>query len=100
MICRSLALTTTSTTSPSFYTDVLVLNTFDASNVPMITDFNGKDNRDIAFVLGENTEVKHSCSMTWRGEHYVFGGDRQTKQVSKIVGCELRNIGWFRFKYC
>ena len=30
--------------------------------------------RPIAFVFGKNTEVRVSCSLTWRGEHFVFGG--------------------------
>ena len=73
--------------------DVLILSTRDSSNVPLITNSNGKDDRDIDFVMGKNTEVENSCSLTWRGEHYVFGGYNRDRQISKIIGCELINIG-------
>ena len=59
----------------------------------VITNANGKDDRDIDFIMGRNTEIEESCSLTWRGEHYVFGGNSQKRQISKIIGCELRNIG-------
>ena len=61
--------------------------------MPILTNSNGKDDRDIDFIIGDNTEVYNSCSLTWRGEHYVFGGWNQRRQISKIVGCELRTIG-------
>ena len=63
--------TTAFTTAPSSTTDVLILKSYD---VPVLTNANGKDDRDIDFIMGENTDVFYSCSLTWRGEHYVFGG--------------------------
>ena len=60
--------------------------------MPRLTNSNGKDDR-IDFKFGEDTEVHESCSLTWRGEHYVFGGRYESRQISKIIGCELRNIG-------
>ena len=59
----------------------------------MLTNWNGKDDRDINFSYGQNTEVSYACSMTWRNEHYVFGGNTLKRQISKIIGCELKNIG-------
>ena len=78
---------------PSTSPDILILNTFSSSNLPRLTNSNGKDDSDIDFIMGENTQVERSCSLTWRGEHYVFGGSSKEKQVSKIIGCELKSIG-------
>ena len=83
------------TTAPSVCMDVLILNTCSPSNLPMITNADGKQETLLSFTMGANTQVDRSCSMTWKGEHYVFGGDDERRQVSKIVGCELRNIGKF-----
>ena len=81
----------------SEFTDILILRYYSADPdepfVPLITNANGKDNRDVDIVLGEKTEMYRSCSITWRGEYYIFGGDAHQKQVSKINGCEIQSIG-------
>ena len=61
--------------------------------MPRLTNSNGKDDSDIDFIFGENTDVYQSCSLTWRGEHFVFGGLNERDQISKIIGCELKSIG-------
>ena len=47
---------------------------------------------DFEFSLGANTEVYYSCSLTWRGRFFVFGGDKQKKQISIINGCRLERV--------
>ena len=39
--------------------------------------------------------------MTYRNQHYIFGGDSNKKQILQITGCSLTNIGTlaFNFKY-
>ena len=78
---------------PSTSPDILILSRWSSSNVPVVTNSNGKNDRDIDFIFGEDTQVYAPCSLTWRGEHYVFGGRYESRQISKIIGCELRNIG-------
>ena len=41
---------------------------------------------DFMFLYGPGTEIDMSCSLTWRGEFYVFGGNAEPTQVSKL-GC-------------
>ena len=49
--------------------------------------------------FGENTEVYRSCSLLWNNEFYVIGGDIQTRQISKLAGCELLSIGKLNFNH-
>ena len=65
----------------------------------MLTDDSGKDDRDVNFVIDDDVEVYQSCSLTWRGEHFVFGGWNKRNQIAKIVGCELKNVGELPFEH-
>ena len=78
---------------------MLILNTLWSSNEPVITDSNGKEDYDFDFKYGEGTEVYLSCSVTWRGEFFIFGGWDRMQQVSKLVGCEMKRIGSLGFKH-
>ena len=71
----------------------MILSTREPSNDPVITNSLGKEDRDFNFDLTERTEVFRSCGLTWRGESYVFGGESENRQISKIVGCSLERIG-------
>ena len=44
-------------------------------------------------------EVNFSCGLTYRGEHFVFGGSTKTTQIAKIDGCQLKPIGQLAFQY-
>ena len=68
-----------------------------SSSVPVLTDDSGKDDRDLRFVIDDDVEVYKSCSLTWRGEHFVFGGNDKRNQIAKIVGCELKSVGELPF---
>ena len=90
---------TTTTTVASPRTDMLILNTYSTLNVPVISNASGRDDRNFYFLMGENTQVYHSCSLTWRNEHFVFGGSSQKRQISQIVGCELKRVGSLAFDH-
>ena len=66
---------------------------------PVLTDSSGKINVDVDFKLGFMDEVYHSCTLTWKGEHFVIGGDRRRTQISKIVGCRLKQVGDLQFAH-
>ena len=90
-------MTSVSTTTATNHTqpDILILckwtnGSSDSAYPAVITNASGKDDRDINFEINVyEAEVQSSCSMTWRGEHYVFGGVNKIDQIAKIVGCEL-----------
>ena len=69
-----------------------------------VIDNNGKEEHagvDFRFTFGEKTEVRESCSVTWHGEFFVFGGHvgAQIKQISKMNGCSLERIGTLSFEH-
>ena len=88
-------------------TSILVLNDFSEKNIPVITDSTGKveyAGRDFNFHSGFRTEVKFSCSVTFRGEFYVFGGDhihnyQQMRQILKVTDCSIEKVGKLRFDF-
>ena len=49
---------------------------------------------------GPETSVYESCSITWKNEFFVFGGNNSDKkQISKMVGCKLTRIGSLDFDH-
>ena len=99
---------TTTTTSPeittttsSTKTSILILSTFQ-SNRPLITNGAGKVEypvSDFMFMYGDETEVYHSCSVTWQNQFYIFGGDKKKNQVSMLNGCKLERVGTLTFDH-
>ena len=90
---------TTTTTAFVPRKDVLILSTMNKLNVPIITNASGREDRNFYFEYGEKTEVDRSCAITWRNEHYVFGGYSNDRQVSKIKSCKLERIGELSFSF-
>ena len=75
---------------------ILVLNDSQDSNVPPIIDGNGQS-KEIGFNFGTGTEVKHSCSIVWRGKLFVFGGSSYQRQISIVDDCQLTKKGELPF---
>lgn len=44
----------------------------------------GEVNLNLNFKLGERTEIFRSCSVNFKGEMLIFGGDRQRQQVREF----------------
>ena len=72
---------------------VLILNTRQSSNEPIITDSSGLDDRFFYFDYGKNTEAYASCGLTFKNQFYMFGGNSKRTQISQIINCELKRIG-------
>ena len=80
-------------------TSVLILNTF-TSRIPIITDLAGtvkSGGTDFGFEYGTGTEVDGSCSITWKGAFYIFGGDSEKTQISVVDDCKLTRVGTLPF---
>ena len=92
--------TTAQTTLVDVKTSVLVLSTSDRTNPPVITDANGRfDTNNFLFMYGENTWAHYSCSLTFRNQFYLFGGDQgYTRQISRLNGCSIERIGSLDFE--
>ena len=90
---------TTTSTAMAPRTDVLILNRVNVKNVPVLTNASGREDRNFYFLMGENAHVSYSCSITFKNEHFVFGGNAERKQISQIVGCELKRVGSLTFDH-
>ena len=94
------SITSTSASKPN--TSILILGDWDYDKIPVITDSNGKVEyvgEDFDFEFGQQTEVDWSCSVTYRGDFYVFGGRWFERQISKLEGCSLTRIGSLDFDF-
>ena len=83
---------TTTSTAVQARTLVLILYFNDA----LVTNDEGKveyPTKDFMFLYGSKTEVYHSCSITWHGDFYVFGGFEEKRQITKLNKCKLERIG-------
>ena len=76
--------TTTSTTTQRAVPSILVLNTWKASSKPFLVQPSGNLSTNVSFLFGTKTEAYQSCSVTFQGEMYVFGGKSESTQISKI----------------
>ena len=93
---------TTSTSASKPNTSILILGDWDYDKIPVITDSNGKVEyvgEDFDFEFGHQTEVDGSCSITYRGDFYVFGRIGLDRQISKLEGCSLERIGSLDFDF-
>lgn len=102
--CTSTTTTTMSITTTTATTDamdsILVLNTFTPSNRPLITDQTGSiADWNMFFLYGDQTEVYHSCSLVWNNEMFVFGGEHEKRQISKVDSCQLTRLGSLSFDH-
>ena len=83
--------------------EILFLIQYKGFKQPVITDASGKVDIDFNFEFGENTSIYQSCSMTYRNEFYVFGGETyyggDRRQISKLSGCGLERIGTLDFDH-
>ena len=103
--CESYECPVTTTVSPTTTTavsqpnrSVLVLSTTNIMNGPIIIDIDGnQDARNFFFKFGDDTEAFCSCSLIYKGIHYVFGGRDEKRQISKIDSCALKRIGSLPF---
>ena len=99
-ICPTTTTSTTNTittTAATPKTEVLVLNSNSIMNAPIVTNAFGRQDTNFFFMMGENTEVRYSCGLTWRNQHFVFGGSVHKTQVSKINNCKLESVGQLTF---
>lgn len=76
-------------------TTVLVLS----RNRAVLLDADGRFDTDFDFTFGQKTIAHMSCSSVFQGQFYVFGGSTHKRQISKLVGHSLTNIGRLDFDF-
>ena len=80
---------------------MLIVNTYN-SNIPIITNSAGKVEHpidDFMFVFGDETQAYASCSVTWRGQFFIYGGYDLKTQISTLNGCKLENVATLNFEF-
>ena len=77
---------------------MLILNTFSGENRPLVIDGYGESISDVSFTF-QGTQAYKSCSLTWKGQMLVFGGDENKTQIAKINKCKLEQIGSLVFNH-
>ena len=72
----------------------------------LLVDANGRQDEVSCFKAWDDTSFYQSCSLTWHGEFYVFGGYSghvdtadSSDQISRVVGTELVNFGSLDFTF-
>ena len=63
-----------------------------------------KITKSIKITFESETGLSYACSLTFKNEHYVIGGevsfmDRTKKQISKLNGQKLDRIGTLDFQF-
>ena len=72
---------------------VLILSTSHVENKPIITDLDGNVN-EISFSIQDGVEVQSSCSITFRGQFFIYGGQNRKNQVARVEDCSLKDTGF------
>ena len=78
------------------------MDTSNIDNVPLLTNSAGREDKDFNFEIDEEAGVSNSCSLTWKNELYVFGGDigsETNTQISKVTSCRLETIAQLAFNH-
>ena len=91
----------TTTEAPS-NVSVLILNTYNSSNIPVLANLNGNINLNLSFEIENNVDVYHSCGVQFQGNFYVYGSSVYTgrnTQIAMISDCALKRIATLPFTH-
>ena len=75
---------------------ILVLNTRNYENVPLIIDGRGKSKK-IGLKFQKKTEALYSCSVVWQRKMFLFGGIYYNRQISVVEDCKVKLVGQLDF---
>ena len=65
----------------------------------MLINFEGEQEELACFERDDNTEAYRACSLTWRNQLHVFGGNVERRQISRLTGYKLERIGDLPFDH-
>ena len=70
--------------------NILALNP--VKSVAMVFDSFGHTYKNYKFDFS-TFDVAQSCDIIWKNQVYIFGGQRQKRQILKVDKCQLKNTG-------
>ena len=79
-------------------THVLAINTRDGNSTAVLVNIAGGFTK-LPFTFDIGTEVSDSCSLMWNDNMYVFGGDNNKQQISRVSRCGLELISKLNFDF-
>ena len=79
--------------------NILVLNTRQSANQPMIVFGEGGSTTSFNFTYERNTQSAYSCGLIYRNEGFIFGGSSYKTQISRIENCGLNRVGDLEFDF-
>ena len=58
------------------------------------------DQEELAcFQRDSNTDAYRSCSINWNNQLFIFGGETERRQISRLTGHKLERIGDLTFDH-
>ena len=97
--------TVQTTASTSQNETILVLNSYSGWKPAMVINSTTGDQEELScFTRGDDeewggTEAFGSCSVNWQNQLFIFGGDSQRRQISRLTGHMLQAIGSLSFDH-
>ena len=75
------------------------MNSWDGWKPALLLDATGRQDQLDCFSHDQNAEADESCSLTWQNQLYVFGGDSNKRQISRLSGYRLHVVGALPFDH-
>merc|ERR1711990_974549 len=55
----------------------------------LLISYDGQTKKEIEFEYGKGTEIFHACGLTLNDQMFIFGGQIEKRQISRIEGCGI-----------
>ena len=87
------------TTEPKEKKTVLVFNSYRGFKPPVLIDSTGRQDTNILMLVDSGSQIHFSCSVQWRNDFYIYGGNSKVRQISKVDKCQLKPVGSLEFDH-
>ena len=65
----------------------------------LLVNLAGEEEELACFERDYNTDLYYSCSVNWRNQLLVFGGNYERRQISRLTGHKLERVGDLPFTH-
>ena len=63
----------------------------------MLVNSVGEQEKLTCFHRDNTTEAHQSCSLSWKNQLFIFGGNKERRQISRLTGHKLERVGDLTF---
>ena len=78
---------------------ILVLNSEGEWKPAMLLNSEGEQEKLACFERDDTTEAFYSCSINWKNQLFIFGGNKERQQISRLTGHKLEQVGSLDFDH-